>query len=291
MRFHLTYKEAGEDRVLFSSRKTIERKVVDEKTGEEKTVIEVVDEPVIIKTGWGELPSFFEELIMGMDIDIGKEYELDIPPEKAYGIRDPKSIETVPIKKFRRYIDEGHMEIEGGRRRPRVGDIVYIKYTEDRKSYYGRIVNVSSRAVVIDKNHPLAGKKIHAWFIIDKVVSPSEPKEVRFEVLLKKFFGNVSEYVKFTFLDEKTVELRVDEEYYEKYPVIDRETARKIMGELYIPKILLMATGLKLYSEFGIERIVWIEERNIFKPTQPTPPEVAMVSKESQVAAEGKEQS
>jgi len=97
----------------------------------------------------GILPGLMEA-IKGVKPDV--ETEVDIPPEKAYGERDPKLIEIYPIPKLRRMgVD---MEEEG---------IVKMK---DRE---GRIIRRSGSRAWIDFNHPRAGETLHYTFTVVRV--------------------------------------------------------------------------------------------------------------------------
>jgi len=82
----------------------------------------------------------------------GVETDVEIPPEKAYGERDPKLIEIYPIPKLRRM--GADMEEEG---------VVKLK---DRE---GRIIRRSGSRAWIDFNHPRAGETLHYNFTVVRV--------------------------------------------------------------------------------------------------------------------------
>ncbi len=73
--------------------------------------------------------------------EVGKEYEVVIPPEKAAGPRDPKLVELHPVREFLK------QDIE-----PRVGLEVTVK---NRPAY---ITAVTAGRVRVDFNNRLAGK-------------------------------------------------------------------------------------------------------------------------------------
>ncbi len=107
--------------------------------------------PMVSVVGAGRLIKGMEEEIMQAEID--KEYIVTIPPENAYGERDPK---LVKIHSYR--------ELARQKITPEIGKEVVI----DNKR--GRIVTVTPGRVVIDFNHPLAGKTLKYRFkIIEKV--------------------------------------------------------------------------------------------------------------------------
>jgi FKBP-type peptidyl-prolyl cis-trans isomerase 2 len=101
--------------------------------------------------------------------EIGKEYEVLIPPEKAAGVRDPKLVELHPVREFLK------QEIE-----PRVGLEVTVKNRP------GHITAVTAGRVRVDFNNKLAGRTLKYKY---KVVSkPTKPKELA-ELILKMSYG------------------------------------------------------------------------------------------------------
>lgn len=101
--------------------------------------------------------------------EVGKEYEVLIPPEKAAGVRDPKLVELHPVREFLR------QEIE-----PRVGLEVTVKNRP------GHITAVTAGRVRVDFNNKLAGRTLKYKY---KVVSkPTKPKELA-ELILKMSYG------------------------------------------------------------------------------------------------------
>ena len=105
-----------------------------------------------------------DRLIKGMDeelrqAEIGKEYIVTIPPEHAYGERDPK---LVKIHSYR--------ELARQKITPEIGKEVMINNKK------GRIVTVTPGRVVIDFNHPLAGKTLKYRFKITQKIEGEEDK-------------------------------------------------------------------------------------------------------------------
>ena len=277
--YEISYMEAGEKKYISTTKRVLRKKKFDEKTGREKEVEEVIDNPTIIKLGAGEIPKYFEQYLLEADLETGRRYQITFSPEKAYGKRDPKKIESIPTKRFRERIDKKIFMLEGERRRPRVGDIVYIRIG-DAAIYYGKVIRVSERAVIVDTNHPLSGRKIDVLFTIHSIIPPTETREKRIEVVLKKFFGDKSRYISYSF-EGDTLQLSIKEDYFERFPEINRETARIILEEIYIPKLLLTAYGSELYNDFGITKIHWFEEKEIIK-VEKQAEETAILEKEQE---------
>jgi peptidylprolyl isomerase len=80
-----------------------------------------------------------------------------IPPNKAFGKRDPSKIERVGIAKFRK-LNDG--------KNPELGQDFVKKGTGQR----GTVTNIMQGKVIIDYNHPLAGQNVdYNLEIVDKI--------------------------------------------------------------------------------------------------------------------------
>jgi len=114
-------------------------------------------EPMLVVIGAGWLPKGLEERLKEMDV--GEEKVIELPPEEAYGPRDPNKVITMLAK---RLSEKGVV--------PRVGQRVRIE------GYgVGVVRAVGSGRVIIDFNHPLAGKTlIYEVAIKGKVEEPVE---------------------------------------------------------------------------------------------------------------------
>jgi len=88
----------------------------------------------------------------------GKEYEVIIPAEKAYGLRDNKNIKVHTVREFQR------QEIN-----PVVGQEISLN---NRR---GKVLSVTPGRVLVDYNHPLAGKTIYYKYKVNQVIQdPAE---------------------------------------------------------------------------------------------------------------------
>ncbi len=123
-------------------------------------------QPLIV--GKGRLfPGLDESMLKA---EIGKEYEVTIPPEKGAGARDPKLVELHPVREFLK------QEIE-----PRVG----LEVTVKGKPAY--ITAVTAGRVRVDFNNKLAGRTLkYKYKIVEK---PTKPKEI-VKLLLKMAYGS-----------------------------------------------------------------------------------------------------
>ena len=95
--------------------------------------------PHLVVVGAGQLVAGFEADLIGKEI--GYSGKIEIPPESAFGLRDPKKIEIVPLNRFKE-------------QKPVVGMRVGV---ENKTGTVSRIIG---RKVSIDFNHPLADKTI-----------------------------------------------------------------------------------------------------------------------------------
>ena len=122
-------------------------------------------QPLVV--GKGRLfPGLDEHMLKA---EVGKEYEVTVPPEKGAGARDPKLVELHPVREFLK------QEIE-----PRVGLEVTIK---NRPAY---ITAVTAGRVRVDFNNRLAGRTLkYKYKVVEK---PSKPIDV-VNLILKMGYG------------------------------------------------------------------------------------------------------
>lgn len=118
---------------------------------------ELVYEPKLVILGEGWLIKGVEEGLEGLEE--GQERDIKIPPEKAYGERDPGKVKVVSAKELsRRGIT------------PRVG--ARVEYG----GQVGVIKSVGSGRVTLDLNHPLSGRSFQAHVKLVKVVGGTAEK-------------------------------------------------------------------------------------------------------------------
>ncbi|ASJ01553.1 FKBP-type peptidyl-prolyl cis-trans isomerase [Thermococcus gorgonarius] len=97
--------------------------------------------PLGVTVGAGELIPGVEEALIGMEV--GEKKEVVVPPEKGYGMPKEELIVPVPVEQF---TAAGLEPVEG----------MYVM----TDAGMARIVEVRDDAVILDFNHPLAGKKV-----------------------------------------------------------------------------------------------------------------------------------
>jgi FKBP-type peptidyl-prolyl cis-trans isomerase SlpA len=100
-------------------------------------------EPATFSVGDGNLLPGFESILMGLVN--GDEREFTIPPEQAFGQHNPQNVQAVERGNF----DQEELELGA-----------MFSFQNGDGELPGVIVDVDDNEVVIDFNHPLAGKNI-----------------------------------------------------------------------------------------------------------------------------------
>ncbi|HIH90924.1 TPA: peptidylprolyl isomerase [Desulfurococcaceae archaeon] len=122
-------------------------------------------EPVIVVVGEGSLLPGLEEAVVEMKE--GEEKEIEIPPSKAYGERDPAKVKVYSLREFKK----------AGVKNVYPGMVVRIG------NELGIVRSVDGGRVRVDFNNPYAGKTIKARVKVIKIVK--EPKD-KVEYLIKR---------------------------------------------------------------------------------------------------------
>ena len=102
-------------------------------------------EPLEFTIGAGQVVPGFDEAIKGMKV--GEKKTITIPSEEAYGPRFEDMLEELPRDK----LPEG--------KTPEVGQRL-VAVNPDGRQTIVTIVSISDNVVVVDTNHPLAGKDL-----------------------------------------------------------------------------------------------------------------------------------
>lgn len=121
--------------------------------------------PILV--GGGRVFPGLEEALEGAEV--GNEYDIVVPAEKAAGQRDPKLVEMLPLREFLK------QEVE-----PRIGMEVNIR------NRVGIITAVTAGRVRVDFNRRLAGKSLKYHF---KVLSKDESDEDKVKGVLEMDYG------------------------------------------------------------------------------------------------------
>jgi FKBP-type peptidyl-prolyl cis-trans isomerase SlyD len=120
---------------------------------DEMSVVEVVNEedPMLFIYDMSGLPEKFEAQLAGLSI--GDTFDFTIAPEEGYGDFDPEAIVDLPKSLF---VMEGVEQDE----LLTVGNIIPMT-NEEGERLQGQVIEVTNDHVIMDFNHPLAGKTMH----------------------------------------------------------------------------------------------------------------------------------
>jgi len=112
--------------------------------------------PVLVRVGSRHVVIGLDDALVGKEP--GDEGTVEVPPEKAFGAHDDSRMESVSIGKFAE--------------KPSIGQSVEVDNRE------GTVANIIGRRVVVDFNHPLAGKTATYTFRVEEIVD-SQPEQIK----------------------------------------------------------------------------------------------------------------
>jgi len=135
-------------------------------------------ENLIICLGQGQLLKGLDDFLEGKEIN--KEYETKLQPENAFGRRNAKLIQMVPKSKF-----------TSQNVAPQVGMQLNIDNT------IARVVQVSGGRILVDFNHPLAGREVSYKIKVNKKI---EDKSEQLKAIVYMELG----------LDKNLFEVKID---------------------------------------------------------------------------------
>jgi len=189
--------------------------------------------PTLIVIGRGWINPVVESEIRSMSV--GEERVVEVPPEKAYGVRDPDKVKVFRLADFkRRGIDV------------RVGEVI------DFGGVQGVVKSISGGRVVVDFNHPLAGKTL-VYTI--RVVAKLEDLVDKIRALAAKHMGIRSE------------ELGITVNREEREVVVDIPSKYITKRNLQYAKVTL-ATDIFSIFKNEVSRVVYREVISLEKPEE-----------------------
>ncbi len=110
------------------------------------------DEPMAFIHGLSGLPELFENNLLGLST--GDSFDFKIPSEDGYGDYEDEAVVELPLDIFK---VEGELQSDI----LVVGNVVPMS-NEDGHQMMGQVLEVAADHVVMDFNHPLAGREM--WF-------------------------------------------------------------------------------------------------------------------------------
>ena len=175
-------------------------------------------EPLFIIVGEGWVPKGLDEALTGLDV--GKASTVELPPEKAYGLRDPKKVRLVPLRKF---TAEGMTPVPG------------LQVNIDGKS--AQVRSVGAGRVQVDYNHPFAGKTLIYDITVERIV---ESEAEKIGNLIHKRIPSVDQQKFEIKVENANLGVEVPEEafFLEGLQVAKRTIAADV--EKYLPNIQML---------------------------------------------------
>lgn len=116
-----------------------------------------IHEKTIVCLGEKDLVPGLDDFLI--DKELGEKLEVTIKPEKGFGKKDPKLLQMIPANKFKEQ---------------KINPMPGLRVEIDE--YTGVIKSISGGRVVVDFNHPLAGRTLHYEITIMKKVEDLKEK-------------------------------------------------------------------------------------------------------------------
>ena len=108
------------------------------------------DKPATLSLGTGELAPAMEARLIGLAEGARDSFEL--APGEAFGERNPELLQRVKLALLRE-----HGDADGSYA---VGDVVQFPTPDGQGAYAGVVREVGGESVLLDFNHPLAGRPV-----------------------------------------------------------------------------------------------------------------------------------
>ncbi|AEH07502.1 peptidylprolyl isomerase [Methanothermococcus okinawensis] len=190
--------------------------------------------PVTVSVGSGMLVPGLDEALLEMEV--GEERELELPPEKAFGKRDPSKVKIVSIKEFKKH---------------KVNPVVGMPITIDGN--VGKVASVNGGRVLVDFNHELAGKPVKYVLKVEEVVE--EPEEIVKELIKLYMPRTNTDDVKIKLTkNTATINLPENTVFMKNLQMIKMAIANEIIKRLGVEKVSFVDTFLKKKEEKNEEK-------------------------------------
>jgi len=183
--------------------------LTDEKLAKEKGLYEENKKygPVTIVVGAGHVIKGLDESLIGKNV--GDEYEVDVPPEKGFGKKNPKLLKIIPERVFKEQ-----------KLTPHAGMAVTVN------GLLGYIISVSGGRVIVDFNHPLASRTLHYKVKINKLI---DDKKEQLFALVNVYAGFTEEDFDIELKDSKA-EIKLKKDLNDKVKEVIIKDAKKYIN-------------------------------------------------------------
>lgn len=132
--------------------------------------------PVTIVVGAGHVLKGIDEALVGKNV--GDSFSIEIPPEKAFGRKNPKLIKIIPASTFKEH---------------NINPYPGLQVNID--GLLGTIISASSGRIIVDFNHPLAGKILNYDI---KILKKIDDKKAQLEAIIQMYTDTTPEEIKIT---------------------------------------------------------------------------------------------
>jgi FKBP-type peptidyl-prolyl cis-trans isomerase 2 len=185
--------------------------------------------PHLIVIGAGQLVKGFEDDLIGKEI--GYSGKVELAPENAFGLRDVKKIEIIPINRFKE-------------KKPVPGMRVGV---ENR---VGTVTRVIGRKVNVDFNHPLAGRTIVYEYKIQENIEDQLEKlkaliktfahmeleaEIKDDVAIITVLWELSYYKEWLMIRRGLADMIIQHLGLKEVDYVEKHTGEKVRAELISP--------------------------------------------------------
>ncbi len=167
----------------------------------------------VIIVGAGHTVAGLDEDLVGKDA--GYKGSVTIPPEKAFGQRNPELIESIPITKFKE--------------RPQVGMMAQV----DGRP--GMVIRVIGRMAQVDFNRFLAGQTVTYDYEIKEII---EDKEAKVQGILGLYIGKAFSVS----VNDETVTVEIEPEltFNQRWLMSKRQIAKEIIDNTDIKEVIYL---------------------------------------------------
>jgi FKBP-type peptidyl-prolyl cis-trans isomerase SlyD len=117
-------------------------------------------DPLVSLFWHGQLMAALEAGLVGLGV--GETREVRVPPQQAFGEYDPEGVQEVPRERFAET--------------PKPGAVLHATTAQGEKVPF-QVREVREDLVVVDLNHPLAGRTLH-YGVTLRAVREATPEEV-----------------------------------------------------------------------------------------------------------------
>ena len=163
--------------------------------------------PLTICVGENFVPAGLDEYLIGKEV--GFQGKIALKPEKAFGFKNPKFVTLISRNKF---LEQGIEPVAG------------LNVVVD--GLMGRILTVTGGRVLVDFNHPLAGKDVEYEFKINRKV---EDKKDQLAALFK-FYNIEKEFEFIENANKAKIKLQKEEAFPKEFETLLISKAKDLIG-------------------------------------------------------------